>query len=52
MVTIDELFELSIRVLSKFPKIRGCVSFAKTANKIGLAKIYKRFITVLIGLRS
>ena len=38
MVTIDELLELANRFLSQFPKMRSRVSFAKSANQVGVAK--------------
>ena len=47
MLTTGECLELANRLLQQFPKQRSRESFAKLANYVGVAKLCKRFISML-----
>ena len=51
-LAMDECLELSNRFYTQFPLVKTMEAFACQANYIGMAKMSKRFMNIMMAMKS
>ena len=51
-LAMDECIELSNRFYTQFPLVKTMEAFARQANYIGMAKMSKRFMNIMMAMKS